>query len=72
MRMGLERVEEATKQKEEKKMLTLCSDEQKRNVEHNSKILMANSFGMGAQSEKYMRQEGRCWVDGSANGIADI
>jgi len=41
-------------------MLTFCSDEQKRNVEHNSKTLMANSFGMGAQSEKYMRQEGRC------------
>jgi len=41
-------------------MLTFCSNEQKRNVEHNSKILMANSFGMGAQSEKYMRQEGRC------------
>lgn len=51
--------EEITKEKEEK-MLTLCSDEQKRNVEHNSKILMANSFSMGAQSEKYVRQEGRC------------
>ncbi len=53
-------------------MLTLCSNEQKRNVEHSSKILMANSFGMGAQSEKYVRQVGRCWADGPANGIADI
>lgn len=64
-------MEEVTEEKDEK-MLTLCSDEQKRNVEHNSEILMANSFGMGAQSEKYVRQVGKCWADGSANGIADI